>query len=343
MKNNLKITNLSHKYKNGKSIKNLNLEIRSNEVVCILGPSGSGKTTLLRLIAGFEDPNDGEITVGKTIVFGSKYVPTEKRAIGMLFQDIALFPHLSVKDNIGFSLAKNNKYMPTIKKLLKKIGLEGYEDRFSSSISGGEQQRIALARALANNPDVMLLDEPFGSLDSSSKYDIAVDIIKVLKKSKTPTIMVSHDAQEAMRLADRIIVMLDGGIIDEGIPKDLYSSPKHPFSAKLIGPTSSYIFKSRNGILYTPFGNIDVKTSKNVEFELIIRPEAFTYSKNSKKSVSINIVKYRYLGLLTEIKISVGKENRSINFFIFSNILDKVLLNKKILFNKEWAFVFPIK
>ncbi len=343
MKNNLKITNLSHKYKNGKSINNFNLEINSNEVVCVLGPSGSGKTTLLRLIAGFEDPTNGEIKVGNNVVFGSKYVPTEKRAIGMLFQDIALFPHLSVKDNIGFSLTKNNKYISTIKKLLKKIGLEGYEDRYSSSMSGGEQQRIALARALANKPDVMLLDEPFGSLDSSSKYDIALDIIKVLKKSKTPTIMVSHDPQEAMRLADRIIVMLDGYIIDKGTPEDLYASSRHPFSAKLIGPTSSFIFKARNGILYTPFGKINVSLSKAISYEVIIRPEAFAFSKNSKKAFSIKILKYQYLGLLTELEISVHKGNKTAKFFIFSNILDKVLSNKKLIFNKEWAFVFPIK
>jgi len=343
MKKNLKITDLSHKYKNGKSIQNFNLELSSNEIVCILGPSGSGKTTLLRLIAGFEDPYSGEIQVGEKIVYGRKYVPTEKRSIGMLFQDIALFPHLSVKNNIGFSLNKNNIYNSRIKKLLKKVGLEGFEDRYSNSLSGGEQQRVALARALANNPDVMLLDEPFGSLDSWSKFDIAVDIIKVLKSSKTPTIMVSHDPQEAMKLADRIIVMLDGSIIDEGSPKDLYSKSRHPFSARLIGPTASLLLKSRNGVLNTPFGKINITTNKNKMFELIIRPEAFAYSKNSKNAFVINIINYQYLGLLTEIEILDIKSNKNIKFLLFSNIFDQVLANKKLLFNKEWAFVFPIK
>ncbi len=343
MKKNLIITDLCHQYKNGKSIKKFNLELNSNEIICILGPSGSGKTTLLRCIAGFEDPHSGEIKVGNNIVFGNKYVPTEKRSIGMLFQDIALFPHLTVKHNIGFSLPKNNKYESVIKKLLKKVSLEGFEDRYSSSMSGGEQQRVALARALANKPDVMLLDEPFGSLDSSSKFDIALDIIKVLKSTKTPTIMVSHDPQEAMRLADRIIVMLDGYIIDEGSPKDLYSKSKHPFSTKLIGPTASLKLKSTNGFLNTPFGRIKVISNKNKIFELIIRPEAFSYSKNSRNAISINIINYKYLGLLTEIIMLDNKSNKNIKFLIFSNILDKLLSSKKLLFNKEWAFVFPIK
>jgi iron(III) transport system ATP-binding protein len=343
MKKNLKITDLSHQYKNGKSIKNFNLEVTSNEIVCILGPSGSGKTTLLRLIAGFEDPFAGEIKVGNNIVFGSKYIPTEKRSIGMLFQDIALFPHLSVKNNIGFSLSKNSKYNSTINKLLKKVSLEGFADRFSNSISGGEQQRVALARALANNPDIMLLDEPFGSLDSWSKFDIALDIIKILKNSKTPTIMVSHDPQEAMRLADRIIVMLDGSIIDEGSPKELYYNSKHPFSAKLIGPTSSYIFMSKSGILNTPFGKISVNSNKSIKYEVIIRPEAFTFSRSSNKTFILNIISHKYLGILTEVKIFDANSKKNIKFLLFSNIFKKAISSKKLLFNKDWAFVFPIK
>ena len=255
----LKITNLNHCYKNGKSIKNINLDVYPSEVVCILGPSGCGKTTLLRLIAGFEEPTGGEIKIGKEVVFGDKYVPTEKRSIGMLFQDIALFPHLSVKDNVGFSLhRKNTENKKNIINLLKKVGLEGFLDRYGATMSGGEQQRVALARALANNPDIMLLDEPFGSLDAWSKYDIAYDIINILKEAKTPTIMVTHDPQEAMKLADRIIVMLDGEIIDQGTPSELYCNAKHSFSASLMGATTAYVGKVHNGLIMTPFGSLSI-------------------------------------------------------------------------------------
>lgn len=340
---NLKITALQHRYKNGKSINNFNLEVSSNEIVCVLGPSGSGKTTLLRLIAGFEDPFSGEIKIGTKIVFGSNYIPTEHRSIGMLFQDIALFPHLSVKDNIGFSIDKNNiKYNLKIKNLLNKVGLEGFENRYGNSMSGGEQQRVALARALANNPDIMLLDEPFASLDSWSKFDIALDIIKVLKSTKTPTIMISHDPQEAMRLADKIIVMLDGDIIDQGSPKNIYKNSKHPFSARLIGPTSTYISTSNKGILNTPFGKITVNDKYTTKYELIIRPEAFTFS-NSKKLIKINIISYKYLGILTEVEISDLNKSKNIKFLLFSNVFDKILISERLLFNKDWAFVFPIK
>jgi len=341
----LKISNISHCYKNGKSINNFSLEVCPGEVVCILGPSGCGKTTLLRLIAGFEDPISGQIEVGENIVFGNKYVPTEKRSIGMLFQDIALFPHLSVKNNIGFSFSnKSITNSKIIENLLIKVGLEGFSDRFGNTMSGGEQQRVALARALANNPNVMLLDEPFGSLDVWSKYDIAHDIINILKESKTPTIMVTHDPQEAMNLADRIVVMFDGKIIDQGAPNELYSNAKHAFSSRLLGPITCYRSKANNGFITTPFGKIDIndKIASNY-YEVLIRPDAFTIPKSNEEAISIKIISYKCIGVLTEIEIEDKNKGNNLKFLVYSNIFKEIHEGKKLLFNKDWAFVFPNK
>ncbi len=340
----LKITDLCHSYKNGNSINNFNLEVAPSEVICILGPSGCGKTTLLRLIAGFEDPTSGQIEVGDNIVFGKNYIPTEKRSIGMLFQDIALFPHLSVKNNVGFSLSNNKFNEKVINNLLKKVGLEGFSNRFGSSMSGGEQQRVALARALANNPNIMLLDEPFGSLDAWSKYDIAYDIINILKESKTPTIMVTHDPQEAMKLADRIVVMLEGKIIDQGSPINLYQNPKHSFSARLMGPVSCYIYRSNNGFINTPFGSIKINDSTvNNDYEILIRPDAFTIPKNNNQGIDIEILRFKYRGQLTEIEINDNIKGNNVKFLIYSNVFEELRMKNKLLFNKDWAFVFPNK
>jgi iron(III) transport system ATP-binding protein len=340
----LKITDLNHCYKNGNSINNFNLEVGPGEVICILGPSGCGKTTLLRLIAGFEDPAGGQIEVGENIVFGKNYIPTEKRSIGMLFQDIALFPHLSVKDNIGFSLSNNKLNKKVINNLLKKVGLEGFSNRFGSTMSGGEQQRVALARALANNPSVMLLDEPFGSLDAWSKYDIAYDIINILKESKTPTIMVTHDPQEAMKLADKIVVMLKGKIIDQGSPIHLYQSPKHSFSTRLMGPVTCYIYRSINGLINTPFGSIKIDDNiTNNVYEILIRPDAFTIPNNNNEGINIEILNFKYIGQLTEVEIKDNIKGNSVKFLLYSNIFKELRTKNKLLFNKDWAFVFPNK
>ena len=248
----LKLENINLALEETKIIRNISFDVTEGELLCLLGPSGCGKTTTLRLIAGLEAPDSGTVSINGTNVSTNSFViPPYKRDIGFLFQDFALFPHLTVRNNIAYGLKHLRKTEAQIRttEMLTQIRLEDHSDKYPHMLSGGEQQRVALARALANKPDVMLLDEPFASLDSSSKFDIALDIIKVLKSTRTPTIMVSHDPQEAMRLADRIIIMLDGHIIDQGSPKELYSKSKHPFSTKLIGPTASIKLKSINDVL----------------------------------------------------------------------------------------------
>ncbi len=340
--NSLIIKNISHFYKENKSINNFSLTVNTGEVVSIIGPSGCGKTTLLRIISGFENPISGQIKIGEQIVFGDAYVSTENREVGMLFQDIALFPHLTVGENINFSLSKNKNNLDIINNLLKKVGLEKYINRYPDTISGGEQQRVALARALAREPRIMLLDEPFASLDTWSKYDIGQDLINILKSSNTSTLMVTHDPQEAMRLSDRILVMLNGSIVDKGSPDELYKNSKHAFSVRLLGPIMDFKNKTKKLIINGIFG---IKLLKNVEnyddYELLVRPDAFTIPKNNEKGFEVEIIYSKNIGSLTELKIKVLRNSEIIKILIFTNIFIELISRKKLLFNKEWAFVFP--
>ena len=338
----LKIDNINHFYKKTNSIKNFSLSIKKGEVTSILGPSGSGKTTLLRLIAGFDDPASGEIIIGQKTVFGKSYINTENRSVGMLFQDIALFPHFTVGQNIGFAIHKSKNKNNLIINLLKKVGLEDLINRYPETLSGGEQQRVALARALARNPEVMLLDEPFASLDSWSKYDIGEGLINILRSSNTSTLIVTHDPQEAMRLSDRVLVMLNGSVVDEGTPYELYKNSKHPFSARLLGPIIDFNKDNMSSIINGLFGE---KFSNRIrelnDYELLIRPDAFSISKNTKKGFELEIIDFKNLGVLTEIEIKVLGSSSNIKILIYTNVFNKLYKSKKLLFDKEWAFVFP--
>ena len=336
------IKNISHFYKDTKSINNFSLSMNKGEVVSIIGPSGCGKTTLLRLISGFENPISGHIKIGKKIVYGDAYVSTKDREVGMLFQDIALFPHLTVGENINFSLSQKKDNVGVINNLLKKVGLEKYIDRYPDTISGGEQQRVALARALARNPRIMLLDEPFASLDTWSKYDIGRDLINILKSSNTSTLMVTHDPQEAMRLSDRILVMLNGSIVDEGSPDELYKNSKHAFSVRLLGAIMDFKNEIKKLIINGLFGQKLLKrTEKYNDYELLVRPDAFTIPKNNEKGFEVEIIYSKNLGPITELTIKVLGHSEVIKILIFSNILIDLVNSKKLFFNKEWAFVFP--
>ena len=188
-------------------IEDFSLEIKQGEIVAIQGLSGSGKTTLLRLITGLETPSNGSIIVGDTCVFGPKInVSPEDRAIGMVFQDYALFPHMTVYQNIAFGLkGKTNDARGIVTQMLKLIGLTGYEDRYPYELSGGQQQRVALARAIAPNPKLLLLDEPFSNLDTDLKQQIRKELRWIIKLYGVTTIMVTHDAEDAKVLADRLI------------------------------------------------------------------------------------------------------------------------------------------
>lgn len=223
----LKIKNLHFKYKNSKvdSIKNFNIDINKGEIVSILGESGSGKSTVLRVVAGLEEAYKGRITIANNIVYDNNYfVEPEKRGIGMVFQDYALFPHMNVAKNIMFGLKKMNKSdrEARMMDMLKLVNLEEYKDKYPYELSGGQQQRIAIARALAPKPSILLLDEPFSNLDANLKERIRNELKEIIQKAAITCIFVTHDIEDAKALADKVVIIDKGKIIKEGSTRDLF-------------------------------------------------------------------------------------------------------------------------
>ncbi len=239
-------TNVSQKYGNLAVINNLSLDVVTGESICLLGPSGSGKTTILRLLAGIEQPTKGEVYINGMLASDKKFhLPLEQRGIGVLFQDYALFPHLNVMENVLFGLHKPKSLTSKNRavEVLSQAGVLKLSYKYPENLSGGEQQRVALARALAPNPQLMLMDEPFSSLDVQLRDRLRVLTSSLMKKGGRTNVIVTHDPEDAMRLADRIAVMLNGEIVQCDTPKNIYEKPITAEVANLLGPvnTSKYI------------------------------------------------------------------------------------------------------
>lgn len=222
----VEIEKLNFRYKNTReaTLKNFTINIAKGEILAILGESGSGKSTVLRLIAGLEEPSSGFIKVeGRSLVSDHLFVPPEKRGIGMVFQDYALFPHMTVANNIEFglkSMSKENK-KKRLTEVLKLVDLEGYANRYPHELSGGQQQRVALARAIAPKPAVMLLDEPFSNLDANLKARIRQELKQILSQAGITSVFVTHDQEDAISIANRVVILHKGEITQIGSPAEI--------------------------------------------------------------------------------------------------------------------------
>ncbi len=280
----LTVRDIAHRYDGDEPAVNaLSMSLRPGEVVCLLGPSGCGKTTLLRLVAGLETLQQGEIWIDGELKArgGERQAPPEKRNVGLAFQDSALFPHLNVLDNVTFGL----RHLPAAERqsrglaLLEKLGMAGYAATFPHMLSGGQQQRVALARALAPEPQVMLLDEPFSSLDSRLRDQIRDDTLHVLKSVNAATLLVTHDPEEAMFMADRILLMRDGRLIQAGTPTELYTRPVDPFVVTFFGAADEVAGEVSAGHVATPVGRIPTPhLADGTDVTVYIRPEALSVS-----------------------------------------------------------------
>jgi iron(III) transport system ATP-binding protein len=222
-------------------LRGVELEVPQGSFTSILGSSGSGKTTLLRIMAGFERPDSGVIRLGSRVVddSGHRHVPSEKRRIGYVSQEGALFPHLSVGRNVAFGLARHEGRRDRVRELLELVGLSGLHHRYPHQLSGGQQQRVALARALATEPEIVLLDEPFSSLDASLRASVRADVLRVLRLAGTTSVLVTHDQDEALSMADQVAILRDGVIAQMGTPSEMYRQPQRsPQLAQFIGESN---------------------------------------------------------------------------------------------------------
>jgi iron(III) transport system ATP-binding protein len=274
----LRLHDISHAYDGVWAVRDFSLEVGEGELVCLLGPSGCGKTTALRIAAGLEKLQRGSVQIqGRTMADGTTDLPPEQRGVGLVFQDYALFPHLRVVDNVAFGLRKLGAAQRRKRALvvLEQVGMAGFADTYPHTLSGGQQQRVALARALAPEPRVMLLDEPFSGLDARLRDQIRDETLHVLKSSGTATLIVTHDPEEAMFMADRIALMRAGGIVQSGTPTDLYYHPVSAFAAGFFSQVNRLLGTVAGGVVATPFGPLSAgKLADGTEVEVLIRPEA---------------------------------------------------------------------
>ena len=258
----IRFIDLSHHFNGNPVLHNIDLEIDSGEIVCVLGPSGSGKSTLLRIIAGLESIQQGQLLLdGKLLADPQINPPPEQRSIGLVFQDHVLFPHQTVAENVAFGLSKmqSKEREHTVALQLANVGISTLADRYPHTLSGGQQQRVALARALATQPDVLLLDEPFASADAPLRKSLREDARRRLKKANTTTLMVTHDPAEAMAMADRIAVLVDGDLVQFGTPEELWQRPQHPFVAATIANLQALKGRIEGNHCITAFGKLPLR------------------------------------------------------------------------------------
>lgn len=313
----VKINNLSHSINNQKVLQNINLELEKDKIACILGPSGCGKTTLLKLIAGLEKVTTGDIIINDEIVSSNTmHLKTEKRKIGFLFQDYALFPHLTVKENLNFAISNGKKEKHDIEEIIEIIKLPNSLHKYPHELSGGEQQRVALARSIIAQPGLLLLDEPFSSLDLSLKEEVRDDTLHLLQKSNISVLIVTHDPFEAMFISNKIYIMQkDGKIVQSGSPRQLYNEPINSYVAGFFGETNKFKGMVKNAEVQTPIGKI--KTHNNLESKEVVihvRPQGIklTKEKTPVNGIKGTVMASKLMGSFSFVHLSVLDHNNEI-------------------------------
>jgi iron(III) transport system ATP-binding protein len=291
-----------------RAVEDVTLAVHPGELFAVLGPSGCGKTTLLRVIAGFERPDAGSVTVGGRQVAGERtWVAPERRRIGMVFQDYALFPHLTVERNVAFGCRRDNR--DGAQRALELVGLQHKADRHPHELSGGERQRVALARALAPGPDVVLLDEPFSSLDASLRADLRREVELILRDAGTSVILVTHDQEEALTLADRLALMRDGRLVQVGAPEDVYAQPAERWAAQFVGEVNVLPGVLRGESIHTEVGSFDlaggVATPGSVH--VAVRPEQLEFRSGREPNAEVVEREFRGHDVLYRLRHEAGR------------------------------------
>ncbi len=270
---------------NHPAVDDLSLRIAPGETVALLGPSGCGKTTLLRLVAGFEAPDAGRVAVaGRTVSDATTFTPPEARRIGFVFQDYALFPHLDVQQNVAFGLTglSRRERRERAREVMDLVGLTVFARRYPAQLSGGQQQRVALARALAPGPDLVLLDEPFSNLDAALREGTRQEVRRILARSGATTLLVTHDQEEAMAFADRLVVMRAGRLEQEGDPEATYRRPRTAFVAGFLGRTNLVRGTAANGRVTTALGTVPLDADAEGQVLVSLRPEDLALTRRTE-------------------------------------------------------------
>lgn len=282
MPNALECHHLSKTFTQAAVINDLSLSIEEGTFLTLLGPSGCGKTTTLRLIAGFEQPDGGEIRIaGETVATPQHSLAPEKRRVGMVFQDYALFPHINVAKNIAFGLRGDAKSKQRrADEMLELVDLQGLGKRMPYELSGGQQQRVALARALAPDPAILLLDEPFSNLDTALRAQVRAQVRSILQQAGSTAIFVTHDQEEALSLSDKVAVIFEGHLAQLDNPATLYHRPANSAVAAFIGEANLLTGEAKGAVVDCAIGQLTLQQAQNGAVEVLIRPENILLSDN---------------------------------------------------------------
>jgi len=348
-KSEVKFVNITKKFNETIAVDNISCSFEPGTLTTILGPSGCGKTTSLRLIAGLERATQGNIFIDNEDV---TLLPATDRDVSMVFQSYALFPHMSVVENVSYGLkminASKEEYIQKSFETLKLVGLENYENRMPSELSGGQQQRVAVARAIVLEPKVLLFDEPLSNLDAKLRRQVREDIRELQQKLEVTTIYVTHDQEEALAISDKVIVMNNAIIAQEGTPKDLYNNPKTSFVANFIGDSNivSAKIENKNGNLYNfIFGDIRITISSLYDLKdsasIAIRPEKITIEKNNMhNTIQSKIISASYVGNYYQyiVSSSIGE------LFVVSNeTINNYKVNEEVFLKFEESGITVLK
>lgn len=340
----LSFDNISHGFGGSEVLHNISLELAPGEIVCLLGPSGCGKTTLLRIGAGVERPKIGRVLLdGREVASPTTFVPPEKRSIGLMFQDFALFPHLTILDNVMFGLKHlpRNEAAREAQAALNRVGMTEYETAYPHMLSGGEQQRIALARAIAPRPAVLLMDEPFSGLDRRLRTEVREETLAVLKETRASALMVTHDPEEAFGMADRIALMRAGHLVQLGTPRELYSQPARASVARMFSNFNEIEVKVKAKYAQTPFGKFRAPNLADGEAALVlIRPEAFELNPQGR-GVKALVSDARFMGDVHKVGLVVEGYDKPFSALIREGAEPKIGSIVKVKIDKSHVFVFP--
>lgn len=287
------------------------VEVPHGSITALVGPSGSGKTTLLRIVAGFEAPDSGTVRIGgRTVVSDEVWIEPEERRVGMVFQHGALFPHLTVARNVGFG----NPAAGRVEECLDLVGLRHRSDAYPHELSGGERQRVALARALATEPEVVLMDEPFGSLDAALRVTLREQVASILRDAGATALLVTHDQQEALSLADQVVLLRAGRVEQAGPPEEVYARPTTAWAAQFLGAADVVTGAAGDGVVDCELGRFEVAPGLSGEVAVVVRPEVVRMSlEDTADGTRAVVVGRSYFGheQLVDLELDSGQRVRS--------------------------------
>lgn len=324
------------------AVREVSFELPPGEVVCLLGPSGCGKTTLLRIAAGIEKPQAGRVLLGGEEVAGpGTFVPPEQRGVGLMFQDFALFPHMTNLENVAYGLKslERRAARAEARNALRRVGLSEYADSYPWALSGGEQQRVALARAIVPRPRVILMDEPFSGLDQRLREGVRRGTLELLKETRASALIVTHDPVEAMELADRILLMRQGRLVQQGTPRDLYHCPLDADVARFFSHFNEIETAVANGRVITPFGQLPAKgIAEGAKAVVMIRPQGLLPLRAGQQGAAARVLDVRFLG--DELQLTVLFEALDKPFFARVPASAAIGLGETVRFIADPAHIF---